>query len=118
MLPRLRKPIVLVDPSPLGYLWRAFNELGPARSTGMGLEAWGWQDVRAFAHEFLPQAEPWEVKALRTMSLSYVGALQASTEALSLSPVQRELGDDYQTLLPEWTPGEAVLISPLELDAP
>lgn len=84
----------------------------------MGVEAWGWQDVQAFAEGFLAPPEPWEFKALRTMSLAYVGALQASTEALSLSPVQRELGDDYQALLPEWTPGEAVLLTLPELDAP
>lgn len=112
MLRQLGEPCVMIDPGLLAYLWAAFQDLGPAHQTAMGTEAWDWANVHAFATDNLLGYESWEVLALRQMSVGYVRYLGIGGSPFAISPVQRELGADFKTLIPADTrPGEVVTIT-------
>lgn len=72
------------------YLLDALQELGPIRSTGVGLSTPEWQEVTAFAHANGLDFEPWEFRILKKMCGRYLSGYNSGREALSIPPIDRE----------------------------
>lgn len=117
MMGRMGEPIVMVDAGPLAYLWQAFEDMGPSRSTANGREPWGWSDTRAFAEAFLPDTEAWEIKALEAMSRAYCAEAATATSPTRLSPVAIHLGEGWAAHLPpDAAPGVTVRLTLPEVE--
>lgn len=71
------------------YLLDLLFEVGPVQSTGMGLGPLSWQEIMAFALATNEITEPWELRALRTMSEAYLAELDRGKSLLCIAPADR-----------------------------
>ena len=81
----------MVEISAGEYLLDVMQQLGPIRSTGMGLAAPDWQEITAFASAFKLHMEPWEYRLIRKMCGAYLREFNAGKEPLSMPPIERGL---------------------------
>lgn len=73
----------------LGYLW----EMGPTMAGGMGPAPLTHQELRAWEELAGVELQPWESKALRKLSLDYLGELARAEKDSAASPWGGPEGD-------------------------
>ena len=83
-------PMPIVELEAGEYLLDMVQQLGPIRSTGMGLTIPDWQEVIAFASASGLDLEPWEYRLIRKMCSGYLREFNAGKEPLSIPPIERE----------------------------
>lgn len=77
------------DLGPAYYLFDLLFEVGPVESNGMGLAPLSWQEITAFASATNEISEPWELRALRSMSEAYLAELERGKNLLCIAPADR-----------------------------
>lgn len=82
-------PLPLVELNAGDYLLDALEELGPIRSTGMGLTTPDWQEMVAFAAANGAVFAPWEYRALKKMASAYLSGFNSGKDPLSIPPIER-----------------------------
>lgn len=80
----------MVDLDAGQYLLDALQELGPIRSTGMGLTTPEWQEIVAFANANGLDFAPWEFRIIRKMCSRYLAGYNSGKDPLSIPPIERE----------------------------
>ena len=83
-------PLPLVELEAGEYLLDTVQQLGPIRSTGMGLTIPDWQEMTAFAAASGLHLAPWEYRLVRKMCAGYLREFNAGKEPLSMPPIERE----------------------------
>lgn len=78
------------DVGPGAYLLDALFQAGPTIHTGAGDVPLDWPNISSFAEFTGAIAEPWEAKALRDMSVSYLVGRNAGVDGLSIPPSEWE----------------------------
>lgn len=79
----------MVDITVGGYLFEAFIDAGRSKPGAMGGDIpLDWRDIRAFRLETQAIAEPWEARALVSMSLAYVSEKAAGVDPRHRSPME------------------------------
>jgi len=56
----------------------------------MGETPLGWSDLRAYADLTGVDLDPWEARALRDLSRTYLSARESGQDLLSIPPVRRD----------------------------
>lgn len=81
-------PLVELDGG--DYLLDLMQQLGPIRSTGMGLTTPDWQELAAFAGASRLALAPWESRLIKGMCAAYLREYNAGKEPLSMPPIERD----------------------------
>lgn len=71
------------------YLLDAVQELGPIRSTGMGLTTPDWKELVAFASANGLSFAPWEFRTIRKMCAAYLREYRAGEDPFCIAPADR-----------------------------
>lgn len=82
-------PLPLVELKAGSYLLDAVQELGPIRSSGMGLTTPDWQEVVAFASANGLSFAPFEFRIIRKMCAAYLREFRAGEDPLCIAPIDR-----------------------------
>lgn len=79
------------------YLLSAMIEMGAVERDGMGnMLPLRWETLWAYAQATGDLAEPWEFRAIRTMSEAFINGAHSGIHPASIPPVERE---EYADLL-------------------
>lgn len=80
----------MVDLEAGEYLLDAVQELGPIRSTGMGLTTPDWQELTAFAYANGLTLAPWEFRIIKKMCGAYLREFRNGEDPFSIPPIDRD----------------------------
>lgn len=83
----------MVDLEAGGYLLDAVQELGPIRSTGMGLTTPDWQELVAFASANGLSLAPWEFRIIKKMCGAYLREFRAGEDPFCIAPMERDASE-------------------------
>jgi len=73
-----------------GYLFEAFQRIGPFRKSGMGdLRPVDWPEIVAFANGTRRVSEPWEIEQLYDMSLAYLAGYRTGCKLFGIEPMEQ-----------------------------
>ena len=84
------RPLPLIELGGGDYLLDLMQQLGPIRSTGMGLTTPDWQELAAFARASGLALAPWENRLIKQMCGAYLREFNAGREPLCMPPIERE----------------------------
>ena len=73
--------------APEGLGWCSFDGMG-------GAQAHSWQEIQSLSQMADLQLEPWEAKAVRSMSVAYVQGLASGRDPMTVSPAFRDRPED------------------------